>query len=58
LYCFDPQTTAFGLCPTLFFAAIGTAVFVVGVSWQLSNPFSWQTDGTDHSRRLGWDDWA
>jgi hypothetical protein len=30
LYCFDPQTTAFGLCPTLFFAAIGTAVFVVG----------------------------
>jgi len=30
LFYFDSQTTAFRLCPTFFFAAIGPAVFIIG----------------------------
>ncbi len=30
MFCFDPRTTAFGLCPTSFLAAFGPAVFVIG----------------------------
>jgi len=30
VFCFDPQTTAFGLCPTFFSSVFSEAVFIIG----------------------------